>query len=408
MKILRIAALIVCAMVLAGFIAGREFARGSHLSLVDFAVLLTNPPAVGVLGGDSLARLPVASAEILPGSVSRAVRYQEKSQYLNHTRTVVTHTIDDATQYVPVCLDTLDKYGVKATVFVSTEVQPISQLWPRLERAVGNGHEIGSHSRRHQCHWPDTAMFCFRAYSDYELSGSRGDILRHTTQPYVWSWCYPCGNCAALDFVHRKTAHAGYLIARNYPDEVHDGHVLPYLQTYDAHPYNATYTQVVQKMGGIAQNGRTGVSEVNAKFDEVYQRGGIYNFMSHPQWLDYGPGKFYETAFGAYSRPSGYLVCAHGALYTYHTVRESTLVRALDPKQSKGRFATYNNLDPHVYMNAITLEFDAGPATGIFPNGRAINERSLGVTDRWNEEYFRREDARIYLTVRPNRILEFR
>ena len=171
---------------------------------------------------------------------------------------------------------------------------------------------------------------------------------------------------------------------------------------------NPTNTPVVQKMGGIAQNGRTGVSEVNAKFDEVYQRGGIYNFMSHPQWLDYGPGKFYETAFGAYSRPSGYLVCAHGALYTYHTVRESTLVRALDPKQSKGRFATYNNLDPHVYMNAITLEFDAGPATGIFPNGRAINERSLGVTDRWNEEYFRREDARIYLTVRPNRILEFR
>jgi len=70
MKTLRIAALIVSAMVLAGFIAERKFARGSHLSLVDFAVLLTNPPAVGILGGDSLTRLSVSSAEILPESVS--------------------------------------------------------------------------------------------------------------------------------------------------------------------------------------------------------------------------------------------------------------------------------------------------------------------------------------------------
>ncbi|PYT06464.1 MAG: hypothetical protein DMF60_09340 [Acidobacteria bacterium] len=60
MKTLRIAALIVGAMVLAGFLAERDFARGSHLSLVDFAVSLTNPPLLGVMGDDSLERLLVS------------------------------------------------------------------------------------------------------------------------------------------------------------------------------------------------------------------------------------------------------------------------------------------------------------------------------------------------------------
>jgi hypothetical protein len=45
---------------------------------------------------------------------------------------------------------------------------------------------------------------------------------------------------------------------------------------------NAAYTQVVQKEGRVRQDERTDVAVLDAKFDEIYQRGGIYNFLSPP------------------------------------------------------------------------------------------------------------------------------
>ena len=402
------ALLIVCILSIACGAAFYRYARGSRLRLGDFTAFFADGRPVGVLAADSLARLGVKPSDLREASSAERVGYIGISQYLNHTHAVVTHTIDDSTRYVPPCLDAIDKYGIKATIFVSTQVETVSRLWPRLERAIQNGHEIGSHSRRHQCQWPDTFPFCFRAYTDYEISGSRNDILRHTSQPYVWSWCYPCGNCNAFDFAHRKLARAGYLVARNYPGEAEDHHVLPDLQTYDSDPYNATYTQVVQKKGGIAKSGRTNVTEVNAKFDEVYQKGGIYNFMSHPQWLDYGADKFYEQHLAHVGGHLDVWYVPMGPLYAYHTVQEHTKVSALDPLQSKARFVVYNNLDPKVFLNAITLEFNAPSVTEIASNGKAVSERKSGLTDRWNQEYFRREGDKVYLTIRPNTIVEFK
>ncbi len=385
-----------------------RYARGSHLSVDDFTAFLADGRPVGRLPGDPLTRIHLSAGDPRAGQESGGVHYLGLTQYLNHARAVVTHTIDDSTRYMPASIDAMDKYGVKATIFVSTEVKAITGLWPRLEQAIQNGHEIGSHSRRHQCQWPDTAAFCFRAYSDYEIVGSRDDILRHTTQPYVWSWCYPCGNCNAFDFVHRKLARAGYIVARNYPGEMEDRHNLPDLQTYDANPYNATYTQVVQKKGGIAKSGRTNVAEVNAKFDEVYQRGGIYNFMSHPQWLDYGPDKFYEQHLAHVGGHADVWYVPMGPLYAYHTIREDTKVAALDARDAKARFAVYNQLDPRIFQNSVTIEFSAPAFSEIRSGGKAVGERTSGLTDRWNQEYFRREGGKVYLTIRPNTIVEFR
>jgi hypothetical protein len=83
-------------------------------------------------------------------------------------------------------------------------------------------------------------------------------------------------------------------VARDYPGERQGLQNVLGLQTWASNPYQASYTQVVQKKGGPAQKGRTDVGELNAKFDEVYGRGGIYHFMSHPMWLDYGPEQFYQ------------------------------------------------------------------------------------------------------------------
>jgi hypothetical protein len=383
------------------------YSWNSHLTWHDFTTHNIEPRPIGVLDGHSLERLGIAQRTAQTADGGGKVRFAGTTRYLNDARAVVTHTIDDSTKFVPGCIDAMDKYGIKATIFVSTAGGTITELWPRLRAAIANGHEIGSHSRRHQCQWPDTFLFCFRAYTDYEIDGSRDDILANTDQPHVWSWCYPCGNCAGYEFVQRKLARAGYLVARNYPHEWEDGHVVPNLQTYDSNPYNATYTQVVQKKGGIAKSGRTDVLQLNAKFDEVLDSGGIYNFMSHPQWIDLGDGSFYEQHL-AYigGRPDIWYV-PMGPLYAYKMLSERTKVMPLGSEQNQERFAVYNELDPQIYDGSVTLEFAVPEesAVQVLVNGKALAEPPAGPTVDWRGEYFRREGAKVHVTVKPNTIV---
>ncbi|MEZ5399501.1 MAG: polysaccharide deacetylase family protein [Bryobacteraceae bacterium] len=348
--------------------------------------------------------LPLAAAAALAGP---PVRYVGKTVYLNGAVAAVTHTFDDSHTAVLSTLDALDRYGVKATAFVSTERKPIEQLWPRLNKAIADGHEVGSHSRRHQCKWPDTEEICRQFYDDYEVAGSRDDILKNTKQPYVWSWCYPCGNCANYEFAWKKLAEHGYIAARNYPGEEQDLHNVPNLMTWADNPLNSAYTQVVQKKGGIAKSGRTDVAELNAKFDEVYARGGIYHFLSHPAWLDFGPDSFYELHLSYISRRPDVWYVPFGPLHAYRRLRESTEVREL----GEGRFTVLSNLDPKVYSGSVTLEFRADTNTRVLYGRRELKQAKRGETPGWDAEFVRADGDRTLVTIRPGRAattLEFR
>jgi peptidoglycan/xylan/chitin deacetylase (PgdA/CDA1 family) len=347
------------------------------------------------------------------------IQFVGKTKYLNNARAVVAHSIDDSTKLVTNCLDAMDKYGIKTTVFISTEEDPpveerfftqlqVKPLWPRLRKAVDNGHEIGSHSRTHPCRRPDNEAFCSEAYTDAEVIGSKDLILKRTQQPHVWTWCYPCGHCANHDFIQKKIAAAGYIVARNYPNEAQDGHIVPNLQTWDSNPFNAAYTQVVQKRGGSAKSEIVDIAVLNGKFDEIYQKGGIYNFMSHPQWLDYGPDSFYEKHLAHIGRRADVWYVPMGPLYAYRTIHEQTEVRPLDKGSAKARFAVSNNLDRKIYNGSITLEFRAPAGITILSNGKRLTDRGKAVADRWNQEYFRREGEALYVTVFSNTMLEFR
>ncbi|MCC6342061.1 MAG: polysaccharide deacetylase family protein [Bryobacterales bacterium] len=355
--------------------------------------------------------LPLAAADGSP------VRFLGKTKYLNNAHAVVTHTIDDSTKSVIQCLDTMDKYGIKATIFVSTEEDPapedvfftqlqMRELWPRLRQAINNGHEIGSHSRQHPCRKPDSESFCSAAYTDYEITGSRDDILRMTNQPHVWSWCYPCGNCANYEFIQKRIAAAGYIVARNYPNEATNGHMRPNVRTWDSNTMNAGYTQAVQHKG-TAKNDTVDSAGNDATFDEVYRDGGIYNFMSHPQWLDYGPNEFYERHLARISGRKDVWYVPMGPLYAFRTLTGHTTVRALDSGRAKARFAVSNDLDGKIYNGSITLAFAAPPDIEVLSGGRKLPSREDRLTDRWNAEYVRREGERLYVTVRPATTLEF-
>jgi peptidoglycan/xylan/chitin deacetylase (PgdA/CDA1 family) len=343
-----------------------------------------------------------------------------KTKYLNNARAVVTHTIDDSTKHVPAAVDAMDKYGIKGTLFISTEQDPpveerfftqlqVWNLWPRLERAIENGHEIGSHARTHPCGRPDTAEYCSGAYTDDEVVGSRDDILRRTKQPYVWSWCYPCGHCANHEFIRKRIAAAGYIVARNYPDERTNGHLIPDLRTWATDVYNAAYTQVVQKRGGSATDQIIDVDVLNKKFDDVYAEGSIYNFLSHPQWLDFGPDGFYERHLAHIARRPDVWYVPMGPLYAYRALVGGTDVKAVAPRGGARAVFTVNTaLDPRIYNGSLTLEFEAPAGTTVSSSGRTLVDRPAGPTDRWTGEYVRRDGRRLYVTVKPNTTLEFR
>lgn len=394
---------------------------------------------VGVLEGGSLQRLGVSPAGPRTGAPS-AIRYSGFTKFLDGMRTAVTATFDDSTPVVPKTIDTLDAYGIKATIAISTQSGPIADLWPRLRAAVENGHEIGSHARRHLCQWPDTPTFCRSAFGRDEVEGSRDDITAQTGQTHVWTWVYPCGNCAGYEFVHQRLHDAGYLVARTYPGERQGGHLVPDLRSWAPDPYAADYAQVVQRQGGIAPAGRTDVALLNSKFDDVHgvttpapggagsggraaavgrgggrggnqsAEGGVYHFVAHPTLLEFGPEQFFEKHL-AYigNRPDVWYVPL-GPLYAYRTVRENTVVTPLDPKDGWERFAVHNSLDPAVYDNALTLTFviPAASKVAVRAAGRPVPEKTAKLTDRWNTEYYRRDGNATLVTVRPNQIVELK
>jgi hypothetical protein len=387
-------------------------------------------PRVGVLPGDALERLGVTAADRRAASPHPSMRYTGMTKFLDGTRTAVTGTFDDSNLAVVEALDALDAHGLKATIAISTQSGPVAELWPRLRAAVENGHEIGSHARRHLCQWPDTETFCRSAYGRDEVEGSRDDILAQTGQRHVWTWVYPCGNCADFEFVHERLRRAGYLVARTYPDERRGGHIVPDLQSWAANPYRAAYTQVVQRQGGIAPAGRTEVALLNRKFDEIHSdltetgtasgrggrgrgaaqgaEGGVYHFATHPSLLDFGPDAFFEKHLAHIAgRPDVWYVPL-GPLYAYRIVREDTVVTPIGPREEWQRFAVHNSLDPEVYDNAVTLSFTipAAARVSVRAGGHALAPKAKPLTDQWNAEYFRRAGATTFVTVRPNQIVE--
>ncbi len=109
------------------------------------------------------------------------------------------------------------------------------------------------------------------------------------------------------------------------------------------------------------------VSDLNAKFDEVYGKGGIYHFMSHPQSLDFGPFGFYEQHLSHISRRPDIWYVPMGPIYAFHTIVEKTSVRNVQPtggNGTKARFVVSNDLDPQNLQRQLTLDFTAPESIG--------------------------------------------
>jgi hypothetical protein len=150
------------------------------------------------------------------------------------------------------------------------------------------------------------------------------------------------------------------------------------------------------------------LQQLNGKFDEIYERGGIYNFMSHPQWLDYGEDAFFEKHLSHIAKRPDVWYVPMGPLYAFRTIRESTEVRQTGGASGTLRFDVSHKLDRKIYNGSVTLEFRTASDVDVLWKGKPLPERRREVTDRWNEEYFRREGDRLFVTVVPSGTLGLR
>ena len=126
-----------------------------------------------------------------------AVRKYSDFQWPEGKKMGLSLTFDDGRlSQIDKGIPLLDKYGVKATFYVSPgSVKQRSDEW---KKAAGNGHEIGNHSLLHPC----TGNFPFardKALEDYTLDemnvelDSANKILKETLGIRAVSFAYPCG-----------------------------------------------------------------------------------------------------------------------------------------------------------------------------------------------------------------------
>ncbi len=97
-----------------------------------------------------------------------------------------------------------------------------------------------------------------------------------------------------------------------------------------------------------------------------------------------------------------------GPLYAYREIHDKTEVHAAKRGGAKARFEVSNTLDSKIYNGSITLEFAAPASITILSNGKKLADQAGAMTDRWDQEYFRRDGERLFVTVRSKTTLEFR
>lgn len=142
---------------------------------------------------------------------TNAIQKKNNFQWPEGKKMGLSLTFDDARlSQVDKGFPLLDKYGVKATFYLSPG--SMKQRLDGWKKAVSSGHEIGNHSLVHPC----TGNFAFskdKALEDYTLDemnmelDSANKILKDALGVRAVSFAYPCGQ----KFIGRGTNTKSYI-----------------------------------------------------------------------------------------------------------------------------------------------------------------------------------------------------
>ena len=243
--------------------------------------------------------------------------YLGMSKYYDGRRAAVTVTADDwadwfANMYPPL-LSLFRSYGLCVTAGAITAGVG-SNTWLTMQRELDSGYvEIAGHSRTHPT----------MPYQDYrgEVVGCIDDILSNLTMPplfrkgnqgYVYVWIAPNGRSNMI--VDSLLTQRNILVNRLYGTGDTSFSVWAPASKHFL-PINPTLEIGNPSWGG----GETRIEVLNATFDSVTARGGIYHFMWHPQTLSPDIQKAYLSDHLKHvSKRSDIWYVNLGHLYLYH------------------------------------------------------------------------------------------
>jgi hypothetical protein len=245
--------------------------------------------------------------------------FQNIPAYYDNRKAAVTITLDDWQPQDDAAFvgaaTMLSGRNLHFTVAVITNPNN-NPTWSLIQQWVNSGWmEVAAHTRTHACSQADYAGPGY----DYQISGSKQDILTHLTlpYPYVPTFIEPCGYDDSQ--VRQAAITAGYLDTR--------GFVLPPAQnTFAAWGVDGSYQRVLYSIDTWSwpwyTQDNSYLAQANSSFDTAYNAGDIYHLVDHPWQGRWFAGSTLDTHSQYISNRKDVWYAAFGELYLYHYVQE--------------------------------------------------------------------------------------
>ncbi|UCE28964.1 MAG: PKD domain-containing protein, partial [Candidatus Bathyarchaeota archaeon] len=241
------------------------------------------------------------------------------ADYYDDRKAVVTVTADDWYQ------GTWAKFEAMSRMLTTNQICYTGAIitgwtvnWTQIQYWLDQGYaEAASHSRTHPRDLP---------YSDYnsEIEGSAQDITSNLILPssfsfgsseYVYAWIEPFG--LSSNTIRQKLGEYKYLTDRMV--NINDTWA-----TWD--PTIGLFNRIGFSIR-MESDYATDPAILKAKFDLVYNAGGIYHLMTHPQEVDWRSGQYADVHTSYISSRKDVWYVNFGLLYLYRWIDAQNAVQ---------------------------------------------------------------------------------
>lgn len=333
-----------------------DFFNGIDAVRFDHAADIAYVSATLSAGSDDL-HIRITTAAGTPVAVS----YGGVAHYYDNRTAAVLVSIDDWKQYTDTTfarmIPILRSYHLPFTAGVITGDWSDSTYAHIQAQLNAGGMEVAAHERDHE-RWPYEDV-------DYQVAGSRLDILDHLTMPeqyrrgstqYLYTFIVPYGETSPQ--IEAAVTRAGYLNDRIVGEQ--NGLFSAWDTSQGRFHYDGTTREMGSPWGSID------ASSLNASFDQRLANGMIYHLLMHPHSL-VTSGEIYQQFFadhlGHISNRTNVWYTTFGHLYVYRLLGDTTVGQTVWPET-----APVVTVDPisQIVVDSTGVAFSCA-ATGTLP-----------------------------------------
>jgi len=250
----------------------------------------------------------------------------------------------DASDKYQAAIHACRQFHLPLSIAINSGSAPDKAMWQRMQEELDRedlSWEPAVHTRTHPC---SVNAYSVQGYQK-EILGCRDDILKNLRKiPYgqhVFEYILPCGY---HDNLLAATAAGEFLFLRAFnghdnPASIGYGAWNPKHRYYDQAGYETkSYDSVLERRPPKGRYYAAGVALLNAAFDAVYQKGGVFYAMWHSDryensvihdprpGVDGVAGSILIRHFAHVANRRDVWCAANGWLYSYHYVAQNAKV----------------------------------------------------------------------------------